>query len=387
MSYHAAYAGSRVLDLSQGAAGPHCAMLFAQHGAEVIKVEPPDGDWSRALGAVHGEHTALSVAYNLGKRSIALNLKVPLAVEAVLRIAAQSDVVLESFRPGVADRLGVGYQAVRARNPRAIYASISGFGQCGPYRERPCSDTVAQAYTGFMSINRGGDGVPHKVDTIVMDAVTGAYAFGAVAAALAGRHDETEGVHLDLSLSGCGAALQSARIAQYALEGGDAQRLNSPAGTYRTSDGWIAITLTRESQFRKLCAALGLPALAGDARFASFAARAADHEALVAILAERLCTRSTAAWRETLLAHDVLAERIFTHGDWLDDAQTRAIGAAPPVHVDGVGEVAVPLMPGRREHRGVPPRVGEHGADVLAQFGYSPQQIEALVEAGAIRLP
>jgi crotonobetainyl-CoA:carnitine CoA-transferase CaiB-like acyl-CoA transferase len=376
-----------VLDLSQGAAAPHCAMLLGQHGAEVIKVEPPSGDWSRALGALYGEHSALSLVYNLGKRSIALNLKSASAVEVVLRIAAHSDVVLESFRPGVADRLGIGFAAVCARNPRVIYASISGFGQRGPYRERPCSDTLAQAYTGLMSINRGADGVPHKVDTIVIDTVTGAYAFGAVAAALAGRHDEPHGVHLDLSLSACGAALQAPRIAQFALEGEAAQRLNSPAGTYRTADGWIAITLTRESHFRQLCDALDLPELARDARFADFAARAGNHDALVAILAERLRTRPTAQWRETLLAHDVLAERIHSHGDWLDDPQVRALDAAPPVDVPGVGEVRMPLMPGRHAHHGVPPRIGEHGEEVLAQFGYTQREIAALVETGALYLP
>lgn len=387
MSYDAAYAGLRVLDLSQGAAAPHCAMLLAQHGADVIKVEPPDGDWVRALGAVHGEHSALSLVYNLGKRSIALDLKSAHGVEAVLRIAAQCDVVLESFRPGVAERLGVGFEAVRARNRRVVYASVSGFGQSGPYRERPCTDMVAQAYTGFMSINQGADGIPHKVNTIIMDTVTGVYAFAQVAAALAGRHDEPEGVHLDLSLSACGAALQAPKVVEYALEGGQVQRLNSPAGTYQTADGWIALTLTKEVHFRKLCTALDLAELALDARFASFGARAANHDALVAVLAERLRTRSTDAWRTTLQAHDVLAERIFSHGDWLADEQTRAIGAAPPVEVEGVGAIPLPLVPGRRAHRGGVPRIGEHGASVLAQFGFSQQEIKALADAGALRLP
>jgi crotonobetainyl-CoA:carnitine CoA-transferase CaiB-like acyl-CoA transferase len=387
MSYDAAYAGLRVLDLSQGAAAPHCAMLLAQHGADVIKVEPPDGDWVRGLGAVYGEHSALSLVYNLGKRSIALDLKSAQGIEAVLRIAAHSDVVLESFRPGVAERLGVGFEAVRARNRRVVYASVSGFGQSGPYRERPCTDMVAQAYTGFMSINQGADGIPHKVNTIIMDTVTGVYAFAQVAAALAGRHDEPDGVHLDLSLSACGAALQAPKLVEYALEGAQAQRLNSPAGTFRTADGWIAITLTKEVHFRKLCAALELSELTADDRFASFAARAANHDALVAIIAQRLRTRATESWRATLLAHDVLAERIYSHGEWLADEQTRAIGAAPPVEVAGIGMVPMPLVPGRRAHRGGVPRVGEHGAEVLAQFGYSAQQIQALAAAGVLRLP
>ncbi len=387
MSYDSPYAGVRVLDLSQGVAAPHCGMLLAQHGADVIKVEPPGGDWARGLGATYGEHSALSATYNVGKRSIALDLKSPAAVAAVLRIAEGCDVALESFRPGVADRLGVGYAAVSAHSPRILYASVSGFGQTGPYRDRPCTDTVAQAFTGFMSINRGRDGIPHKVDTIIMDAVTGVYAFAAVAAALAGRGDAAAGRHLDLSLAACGAAVQAPKVAEQALEGGRPQRLNSPAGTYRTADGWIAITLTRDGHFHRLCEAVGLPELIEDPRFASFGQRARHHDALVALLSERLATRDTAEWRRILMARDVLAERILTHGDWLIDPQTRATGMAQPVEVPGMGAVPLPLVPGRTAHRGRPPAVGEHGRDVLAEAGYGTAEIESLAAAGALRLP
>ena len=387
MSHDAPYAGVRVLDLSQGVAAPHCGMLLAQHGADVIKVEPVDGDWARGLGATHGEHSALSIAYNLGKRSIALDLKDPAGAEAVLSLAGRMDVVLESFRPGVVDRLGVGYEAVKARNPRVIYASVSGFGQSGPYRERPCTDTVAQAFTGFMSVNRGRDGIPHKVDTIIMDAVTGLYAFGAVAAALAGRGGDGPGTHLDLSLTGCGAAVQAAKVAEVALERGAPQLLNSPAGTYRTADGWIAVTLTKEAHFRKMCEAMGLPALVVDPRFASFADRARHHEALVALLSAKLLERGTTEWRELLLANDVLAERIYSHGDWLADAHTRAVGAAPAVAVDPVGQVPLPLVPGRRHHVGGPPRIGEHGSEVLAEAGYTAADIAELTASGTLKTP
>jgi crotonobetainyl-CoA:carnitine CoA-transferase CaiB-like acyl-CoA transferase len=383
--YDAPYRGVRVLDLSQGVAAPHCGMLLAQHGADVVKVEPTDGDWVRGLGIAHGPHSTLSMVYNLGKRSIALDLKNPHGVAVVHRLAQRADVVLESSRPGVADRLGVGYAALKALNPRMIYLSVSGFGQRGPYRERPCTDTVAQAYTGFMSINLGRDGIPHKVDTIIMDAVTGLYAFGAVAAALAGRGDG-EGTYLDLSLSGCGAAVQAPKVAEYALEGGQPQLLNSPAGTYRTADGWIAITLTTESHYRKLCAAVGAPELAEDPRFASFADRAANHDALVEALSGRFVTRTTDAWRAGLLANDVLAERILSHGDWLADEQTRATGAAPAVEVPGVGAVPVPLIPGRAGHRGLPPEPGADARGVLSEAGYDAAAIAALAACGAVVL-
>ncbi len=384
MSHDAPYAGVRVIDASQGVAAPHCAMLLAQYGADVVKVEPVDGDWSRRLGARHGEHTALSMAYNLGKRSIALDLKKPEAVDVLHRLARGADVFLESSRPGVAERLGIGYDALRALNPRLVYVSVSGFGHTGPYRERPCSDTVAQAWSGFMSVNRGADGVPHKAGTIIMDAVTGLYAFGAVAAALAARGTGGEGRFVDVSLGHAAAAVQSAKVIEAALEPGEALRLNSPAGTYRTADGWIAITLTREPHFRQLCDALQMPELAADPRFESFATRAAHHDALVPPLAERVATRTTDAWIETLHAHDVLAERVFTHGDWLADAHVREAGLAPGVAIEGVGEVRVPRVPGVARHRGGTPGIGEHAAQVLREAGFGERDVERLMAAGAV---
>ena len=387
MSHDAPYAGVRVIDASQGVAAPHCAMLLAQYGADVVKVEPVDGDWSRRLGARHGEHTALSMAYNLGKRSIALDLKKPEAVDVLHRLARGADVFLESSRPGVAERLGIGYDALRALNPRLVYVSVSGFGHTGPYRERPCSDTVAQAWSGFMSVNRGADGVPHKAGTIIMDAVTGLYAFGAVAAALAARGASGGGRFLDISLGHSAAAVQSAKVIEAALEPGEALRLNSPAGTYRTADGWIAITLTREAHFELLCQALEMPALAGDARFESFATRAAHHDALVPPLARRLATRTTDAWIEVLHAHDVLAERVLTHGDWLADPHVRDAGFAPGVAIEGVGDVRLPRVPGVHEHRGAAPAVGEHAAEVLREAGFAADEVQGLVAAGAVAMP
>jgi len=384
MAGDAPYAGVRVLDLGQGVAAPHCGLLLAQHGADVVKVEPLDGDWARGLGAAHGDHSALSIPYNVGKRSIALDLKSPRGVEAALRLAARADVVLESFRSGVADRLGVGYEAVRACNPRVIYASVSGFGQSGPYRDRPCTDMVAQAYTGLMSVNRGSDGIPHRVGVIIIDAVTGVYAFGAVAAALAARGTGGEGRYLDLSLAGCGVAVQASKVAEHALEGGAPQLLNSPAGTYRTADGWIAVTVTRESHFRNLCQVIGLDELADDPRFATFAARARHHEPLVAIVAARLAERGTRQWLERFHACGVLAERILDHGEWLADPHTVASGGAVAVQVAGVGPVLLPRIPGCTGYRGAPPRVGEHGAEVLREAGYADERIEALRAAGVL---
>jgi crotonobetainyl-CoA:carnitine CoA-transferase CaiB-like acyl-CoA transferase len=384
VSHDAPYSGLRVLDASQGVAGPHCGMLLAQYGADVIKVEPTGGDWARRLGAVHGEHSALSMAYNLGKRSVALDLKQPAAVAVLHRLARDADVFLESSRPGVAERLGIGYESLRVVAPRLVYVSVSGFGQQGPYRDRPCSDTVAQAWSGFMSVNRGEDGVPHKVDTIIMDAVTGLYAFGAVAAALTARGASGQGRFLDIGLGHCAVAIQAAKVIEGTLEPGGPLRLNSPAGTYRTADGWIAITLTREEHFGKLCTALGIPGLAADPRFASFATRAAHHDELHAQIAERVRARTTDAWRETLHAHDVLAERILSHADWLADPHVRETGLAPEVTVAGVGAVPMALTPGVSRHHGEAPGIGRDGADILRAAGLDEEEIAALTASGAL---
>ncbi len=185
MSYAAPYAGLKVIDLSQGVAGPYCAMLLAQYGADVIKVEPAEtGDWSRTLGVIYGDHTAYSLPSNLGKRSIALDLKSADGREVLWRLIAGADVFLQGFRPGVIERMGFGYDAVAEREPRILYLSISGFGQTGPLAERPAMDPVLQAFTGLIMENKGEDGFPHGVPIVAIDSTSGLYAFTALAAAL-----------------------------------------------------------------------------------------------------------------------------------------------------------------------------------------------------------
>ncbi len=194
MSYEAPFAGLKVVDLSQGVAGPYCGMLLAQHGANVIKVEPTgEGDWARTLGKRYGDQSAYSIPANLGKRSIALDLKSAEGKDVLWRLIAGADVLLEGFRPGVLERLGFGYDAVSEREPRMLYLSVSGFGQTGPLSGRPAMDPVLQAFTGLMVDNKGEDGIPHRVPFIVIDMSTALYAFQALSAALYARRDEPRG--------------------------------------------------------------------------------------------------------------------------------------------------------------------------------------------------
>ena len=248
MSYDAPFAGLKVVDLSQGVAGPYCGMLLAQHGADVIKVEPTgEGDWARTLGKRYGGHTAYSIPANLGKRSIALDLKSDEGKEVLWRLIAGADVLLEGFRPGVLDRLGFGYEAVSKREPRILYLSVSGFGQTGPLSGRPAMDPVLQAFTGLMIDNKGEDGIPHRVPFVVIDMSTALYAFQALSAALYARRDEPRGRRIEVSLLQAASAMQVIRMMMVYLEGEQVRRA-MPSGVFKTADGWLQFLVVRNEQ-------------------------------------------------------------------------------------------------------------------------------------------
>jgi len=389
MSYERPYQGLKVLDLSQGIAGPYCGGLMALYGADVVKVEPPGGDWARKLGTDYGGHSVLDLCANRGKRSIALDLKHAKGRSVAQALAAQSDVLIEGFRPGVADRLGIGYCAVKQSNPRVLYLSISGYGQQGPYREQPCTDTVMQAFSGLMSVNPGNDGVPHRVGFLVVDMATALYAYQALASALYARLDSAEGRHIDVSLMQSAAAIQSAKIAEYALAGGAPRVLNAPAGTYATRDGWIAITLVNEEHWAAICHGLELPELTEDPRFANFELRATNVAELMAILDERVRARTTSEWCTRLTQAGALCNAIHDFGDWLDHPQVRVTDAAPTTSHPRVGDIPTPTIPGMPpfpvgDDRNFAPAVGEHGAGILRERGYSEAAIQDLIDEGAL---
>ncbi len=387
-----AYAGLRVLDLGQGVAAPYCAMLLAMHGAEVIKLEPLEGDWSRGLGTQYAaQHTAMSAHNNRGKKSLALDLKSPAAREIALMLADRADIIIEGFRPGVADRLGLRYDALAARNPRLLYLSVSGFGQDGPYAQVPCTDSVAQAFSGLMSVNLGNDGAPHRVGAIIIDTLTGLYAAQALAVALYARERSGNGRRLEVSLTQCAAAILGHKLAEHILEGGAPRALNVPTGAYRTADGWIMIALVKEEQFARLAAVLGRADLAADPRFADFALRARHSAPLVATINEIFPTDTTAGWLARLRAADILADRINGFDDWLADPHIVATGAAVTVEQPGMGQFRTPRMPGvsaAADAAMTPaPAIGEHGRQILAELGLDSLTIDQLAAKGVLRLP
>ena len=395
MSYAAPFAGLKVVDLSQGIAGPYCAMMLAQHGANVIKVESTDGggDWARGLGMRYGNHSVFSIVGNLGKRSVSLNLKTPAGRDVLWRLLRGADILLEGFRPGVIKRLGFGYETVATREPRLLYVSISGFGQTGPLAERPATDPVLQAYTGMMAENRGEDGIPHRVPVIVVDMSTALYAFQAVSAALYARRDEARGRFIEVSLMQAAAALQSTRLIACHLEGGTMRPGAVPGGIFKTADGWMSIVAINDREWQALCGAMDLPQFATDERFATPSARLGNDVALYAIMRPAIAAKPSAHWAERFTAARLMHERLNSYAEFLAQPQVHATDLIHWLNQPGLTRpVPMPVLPGATiPADGAPdvtaPVCGQHTDAILREHGYSAEEISGLTASGAISGP
>lgn len=379
-----AFEGFKVIDASQGVAGPHAAMLLALHGADVVKIEPPEGDWGRILGKTKANNTIHFVAFNRGKKSIAVDL----AKEEGRRIAgdlvASADVVIESFRPGVASRLGLGYAEAKKVNPNIIYMSVSGYGQQGPNRERPTVDGVIQAFSGMMVMNGSLD-KPHRQSMVVIDVVTGLYGFQALSAALMRKVRFGEGSFIDMSLMQSAAALQAPKLMEAVAEGPSPGPLYSPSGVYETADGHILLSAMRARNFEALCEVLGCPGLSADPRFGSVDDRNANRAEMNKVLIERLRTRTTSEWVSMLLERGLMASPINTYADWLDDAHVKAVDAYRTLPFPGLGDLPVATIPGCPgpdvSGNAAVPGLGEHTTEILSALGRTEAEIAALYSA------
>ena len=314
-----------------------------------------------------------------------LDLKQPSAVELVLELCEQCDVILESSRPGVADRLGIGYAQVKARNPAIVYLSISGFGETGPYAGRPCTDTVGQAFSGLMSNNHGLDGVPHKIDIPIVDIFTGLFAYQSVSMALMARAQTGEGRFCDVSLMGSIAEVQAAKMVDYHIEGGPPKVLNAPAGAFLTSNGYIALTTLNDTHFETVCRAIGADHLLDNPNYKKRADRVDNNNQLRVDLEAVLATDTREAWVKRLQDAGALADQVNDLGDWMKNAHVEAIAAVAFADQPGLGVIPRPAPAGGSIANTAPsPSAGQHTHEVLNGFGLDAVRIAALKQAGAI---
>jgi crotonobetainyl-CoA:carnitine CoA-transferase CaiB-like acyl-CoA transferase len=394
MSHEFPFAGLRVVDMSQGIAGPSAGMMLAQYGADVVKVEPREGDWSRTITAGADAMTSMSIANNLGKKSIALDLKQPQGAEIVQRLARRADVFIENFRTGVMERLGFSYAHVNAYNPGVVYLSVTGFGQQGPMRSQPATDAIAQAFTGMMGINTGReDGLPHRLECWPIDIATGVYAFQAIAMALYARRDSGRGRYIDASLLQGGVGLQAVRIVDHVITRGASVGAGAfPVGSFRTQDGWINLSVLKDALWAPFCDVIGRPDLGADPALATLAGRKARAAEIVAIASAVFASDTSEHWCERLRAAGILNERVNDYDALLAHPQPAANGTFTWVEQHAVGRLPHPNVPGPQplvadEPRARAPRIGEHSRAVLADLGYSAAEIDALFQRGAVFEP
>jgi len=396
VSINEALKGIRVLDFTQIGAGPLCGMQLGDMGAQVIKVEAPTGDIGRKLGPPwqNGE-SVISMCFNRNKRSLIVDLKKAEGAALIKRLAKTSDVVLESFRPGVMDRLGIGYQALRAVNPKIIFTSISAYGQTGPWKDKPGVDGIVQAVSGLMSNIGDEDSPPMKVLVPAVDMVTGFVSTSSVMAALRVAESTGLGQHLDNSLYNSAMMFQLSAIASYLSSGekpiriGTAAPYSAPNEAYPTKDGWIMIAAYHDDRWPALCKLLGKPDLATHEDFANIPLRVANRKKLMTELTVLLASKTSAEWQVLMEAQDIICGPIADYDMVMESPQLKHNGVIVDTPNSIAGNVRMPgLAVGDRDAqarvRYGPPTLGEHSCEVLLEYGLTQQEIDALLACGAV---
>ncbi len=385
-----------VVDLSRALAGPYCTMMLADLGARVIKVETPDGgDDTRGWGPpfLHGE-SAYFMSINRNKQSVTLNLKHARGLELLRRLIARGDVLVENFRPGAMDRLGLGYAAVHASAPRLIYCSISGFGQTGPYRERAAYDLIMQGMGGIMGITGEPDGPPMRVGVAISDICAGMFAAYGILSALRVRDRTDLGQWVDVALLDGQVAWMTYVAANYFATEEDPPRAGQahpnlvPYQPFATRDGFVNVAVGSEGLWQRFCEAMELP-LAADPRFATNAARVAHRQELLDVLTPVFAGRTTAEWVSRLLEAGVPAGPIYRMSEVMTDPQVLHREMVVPLDHPRAGRITVNGTPVKLSEtpgrvRTPPPVLGEHTEEVLRTLGLREADIKALRAEGVI---
>ncbi len=388
-------AGVRVLDLTNILSGPYAAFQLAQLGAEVIKVERPDGgDLARKLGADPELNEKLMgtsfLAQNAGKKSVTIDLKCEEGRKLFRRLVASADVVIENFRPSVMDRLGLGYETLKNENARLIYCAISGFGQAGPLSGNPAYDQIIQGYSGVMSITGDAESAPLRVGYPLCDTLGGLLASFAISSALYAREQSGEGAFIDVSMLDATISAMGWAVSNFLIAGVEARPIGNqnmtaaPSGAFTASDGQINVAANKQEQFEALCRVMGVTELLDDARFAEREARKRNRDELNGILDAVFVTRTAAEWEADLNSANVPAGRILTVPQVLEHpqiAQRELIQEIGDIRVARSGFRLGDSQPGAACP---PPALGEHNAEVFGELGLDAQDVARLREAGAI---
>ena len=389
-----------VLDLSHALAGPHCSTMLADYGATVFKLESPDGgDISRAWGAAAGgggAESAYFVSLHRNKRGLSINLKSPEGKELFLKVIEKADVMIENFRPGALEKLGLGYEAVSARNPGIIYASISGFGQDGPYRERAAMDLILQAESGMISITgeEGGSGV--RCGTSIADMTAGMYAAFGIMLALRVKDKTGQGQRIDMSMMEGQLGLLNTMIASYGVERempapmGTAYKALLPYQTLRTKTGDLAIAVGSEKLWKVFCPAIGRPDLLTDERFVGNRLRVTNRTALIDIVQTALLTKTYEEWEQIFLKAGIPVGAVNNIGQVVDHPQVAARESLITMDHPRSGKVMMANVPVRLSRtpgsvRTPAPALGEHTGEILqALLGLSAAEVARLAAAGVV---